>query len=424
MQANFDTLRALAKGQRTSLGRVHPSGALSARRETATGAVLFAWRYKQDGKDAYAAIGYWDEKANPNSITPTGSGYSIKAAMRAAEQFALTHTQLEDEGGFKAAKELEFAAKEQAKIDGTTLSLGALVDTYVNSLKAQEKKSWKDVQSAVNVHVKVAQPLLAAKPANKITSADIADILRAIVKKGHGPHSVKVRAHLNRAYTLALQAPYSSLPSAEQFKPFNVTENPVSPVPKETHFIKSAKDPLSLAELQTYWKAIAKSDLHEAAMLRTHLLLGGPRIEQMSLLLQANRRPDYIVLKDGKGRGGPAARDHVLPLVPDAHKAMQEFASNDATYTYSVTPGKAVSATHLSRTAAKLVGQDIPNFLLKRVRSGVETLLAANGVNKEIRGRLQSHGIGGVQDINYNAYEYLKEKQDALELLHRLVVAA
>lgn len=423
MQANHSTLRSLKPGQRTSLGRIHPVGALHARCES-TGSVALIWRYRQDGKDAYVPIGYWDDGANPNSTTPTARGYSIKAAVRAAEQFALTHSQLEDEGGFAHAQSLELEAKEQARIDGTTMSLGSLLDTYVKSLKAEEKKSWKDVQSACNVHVKVAQPELSNKPANKITSIEIADILRAIVKKGHGPHSVKVRAHLNRAFTLALQAPYSTAPSAEQFKGFNVTTNPVTPVPKETRFLKSAKDPLSLAELRTYWSAISKSDLHEAAMLRTHLLLGGPRIEQMSLLLQSNRRPEYIVLKDGKGRGGPAARDHVLPLVPDAHKAMQLFASNDPIYTYSVTPGKPVSATHLSRTAAKLVGQEIPNFLLKRVRSGVETLLAANGVNKEIRGRLQSHGIGGVQDINYNAYEYLKEKQEALELLHRLVAVA
>ena len=51
------------------------------------------------------------------------------------------------------------------------------------------------------------------------------------------------------------------------------------------------------------------------------------------------------------------------------------------------------------------------------MRSGVETLLASLGVSKEIRGRLQSHGISGVQDRHYNAYEYMKEKEDALVLL-------
>jgi hypothetical protein len=54
---------------------------------------------------------------------------------------------------------------------------------------------------------------------------------------------------------------------------------------------------------------------------------------------------------------------------------------------------------------------------LKRVRSGVETLLAANGVSREVRGHLQSHGLTGVQARHYDGHDYLAEKRRALELL-------
>jgi hypothetical protein len=42
--------------------------------------------------------------------------------------------------------------------------------------------------------------------------------------------------------------------------------------------------------------------------------------------------------------------------------------------------------------ARKIVGDDIPSFQVKRIRSSIETLLAANGVSRAARGHLQSHG--------------------------------
>jgi len=65
------------------------------------------------------------------------------------------------------------------------------------------------------------------------------------------------------------------------------------------------------------------------------------------------------------------------------------------------------------------VAGQIKGFQAKRLRSGVETLLASLGVSQEVRGRLQSHGVSGVQSAHYNAYDYMPEKVAALEVLHR-----
>ena len=67
--------------------------------------------------------------------------------------------------------------------------------------------------------------------------------------------------------------------------------------------------------------------------------------------------------------------------------------------------------------AHALVGDSIEGFKLKRIRSGVETLLAANGVSREIRGHLQSHGLTGVQARHYDGHDYMREKRKALEVL-------
>ncbi|MCY1542418.1 hypothetical protein D9M68_781640 [compost metagenome] len=65
------------------------------------------------------------------------------------------------------------------------------------------------------------------------------------------------------------------------------------------------------------------------------------------------------------------------------------------------------------------VGDLIPDFQAKRIRSGVETLLASARVSSEIRGRLQSHGVAGVQARHYDGHDYMTEKLEALKKLYQ-----
>jgi hypothetical protein len=63
----------------------------------------------------------------------------------------------------------------------------------------------------------------------------------------------------------------------------------------------------------------------------------------------------------------------------------------------------------------------IDGFELKRVRSGVETLLASARISLHIRGQLQSHGISGVQAKHYDSHEHMAEKRHALATLYALL---
>ncbi len=71
--------------------------------------------------------------------------------------------------------------------------------------------------------------------------------------------------------------------------------------------------------------------------------------------------------------------------------------------------------------ARNVVGDWIGGFQLKRIRSGVETLLAANGFSREIRGHLQSHGLTGVQARHYDGHDYMPEKLRAIGVLAKEV---
>ncbi len=201
------------------------------------------------------------------------------------------------------------------------------------------------------------------------------------------------------------------------FKAFAIRQNPVAGTKADSSADKADKNPLNLSELRAYWKAIEALPGREGAALRLHLLSGGQRVEQLVQLRRANASNEAITLLDSKGRPrGGDARQHVVPLTKTAAAALGSLVTA-SDFVFSVADGsKPMDATTLSRQAAKYA-QGIDGFALKRVRSGVETLLASRGVSEEVRGRLQSHGVSGVQSRHYNAHDYLPEKLAALQLL-------
>ncbi len=61
-------------------------------------------------------------------------------------------------------------------------------------------------------------------------------------------------------------------------------------------------------------------------------------------------------------------------------------------FVFSTTEGaRPIAGTTLSSWARQVDGSAIEGCQLKRARSGVETLLAANRIDRQIRGHVQSH---------------------------------
>ena len=150
-------------------------------------------------------------------------------------------------------------------------------------------------------------------------------------------------------------------------------------------------------------------------MLRLHLLTGAQRIEQLVRLQKMHVADEAITIFDKKGKGH-VERAHVVPLTARARREVQ-LLNDGGTFLLSATGEKPLEPTALRRFAHGNGATTIPGFKLKRLRSGVETFLASRKVSKDTRGRLQSHGVSGVQDRSYDAYEYFDEKLAALLLL-------
>jgi len=299
-------------------------------------------------------------------------------------------------------------------------SLSRLCDNYCDYLEAIGRNSHRDARSIFKLHVKEAWPKVAALPAKDVTPEQIADMMRRLLDAGKGRTSNKLRSYLHAAYQVARAAKSKpSIPVA--FKNFDVRINPVSDTAPDEAQNNSDKKPLTEEELRIYWRLIRDTPGVKAAALRVHLLTGAQRIAQFVRLRTEHISENEIKLFDGKGRPGRPPREHPLPLITAAAKALEEC-HPQGEYALSTDVGKThLAPTTLSNWATEIVGDAIENFQTKRLRSGVETALAKAKISGEIRGRLQSHGIAGVQARHYDGHDYMDEKRSSLIALYRLL---
>lgn len=442
MTAPNTTFSSYIPGKFYTLEKVHPAGTLQARRY-ATGVTTFFWRCTINNRDFREPIGLFDPKCPPLALTPTQQGYSRRAAALEAGRLATLHKNHIDIGGLpglrsqqeeekqkaaQAAIEVARVIEQQkqsaidAERDRAKHSLQALLLAYTGYLKSLERESHGNVRSIFNRHVFEAFPDIAAKPAADVTTDEVAQMMRRLFEDGKGRTTNKLRSYVRSAYQVA-KASRSKPSIPATFHAFSITNNPAADTSPDESANRADKRPLSLTELRLYWSMLKKVGGIKGVALRLHLLLGGQRIAQLARLLDEHVDKELITIFDGKGRPGKPPRCHILPVVKAVGIELDACASNKP-YRLSTNGGRTpMVGGNLGRWAVEVVDDKIPNFQLKRVRSGVETALAAAKVSREYRGRLQSHGISGVQSTHYDGYDYQAEKRESLELLYDLLTA-
>lgn len=420
-----DTIRnlQLGGGFATLESRLPLGGSLQARR-MANGEVSLYWRYTQGSTSPREPIGLFDPKAPPKKLEPTARGYGIAAALRRCEQLAKLQAEWADRGGLKAmeaASKAAVVATKAAETAKASRTLAALLETYIAHLKAQGRRSWRDAQSIFETHVSKAWPDVSSMPAADVTPDHVTDMRRRLIEAKKGRTANKLRSYIRAAYQCGIDARVDAdIPVA--FKAFNIVNNPAASTKRSKQFDRADKNPVNAAELKAYWRKLKDVTGPIGATLRLHVLTGGQRIEQFVRLQWPNVTDDSITIHDLKGRPGIGARPHILPLLDEAAKDLkaikQAGLSTEGPFVFTTTDGKKpINATTLAGWARDAVGDDIEGFQLKRVRSGIETLLASRDVSRDHRGQLQSHGQHGVQQRHYDGHDYLPQKRAALELL-------
>ena len=456
-QSAEQIIRDLPVGRGKSLKRVAggSGGSLEARRLSADvldkagrvtepGIVRFYWRLKVDGHSDRQPIGTYNRNIKPGVPGLIDGGYSVHGAFGEAERLSADDAKAREAGSSRreveAAKKAAAAAMAAENKRATEFTLGALLADYVALVAARSAapRTAQDIAGIFRNHIPES---LKALPANKITGDHVIDLLRAIHKKGKGRTADKARSYLLAAFNAAVAARRdAAIP--ERFKEYGITHNPVTETAPSQAATKADKNPLSRNDMRRYWDAVKALGGVRGATLRLHVLMGGQRIEQMLRARVSDVREgqdgsgDTLRLVDIKGSSKRPPREHFVPIPESctADVAMLAKGKKPDVFLFSTDGGKTrVDATTLGDWA-KAVAATVPaetgdgeagiaGFSAKRIRSGVETLLAANKVTRDIRGQLQSHGLGGVQDKHYDAYTYRQEKAEALATVERLVTA-
>jgi hypothetical protein len=409
----------LSAGQAAVLDKIPAGGSLEARK-LRSGVVMLYWRHTENSRTERVPIGTYDSSAPPKALKSTARGYSVAAALEQARELAKENA--ETPGGLRAAKERQKAAQaaqERAEEERQRYTLKGLYADYCALLKARGKPSWQDAENIFSNHLEAPFPELVAKPASNVEKREIVAAVRRLTEAGKSATGRKLRSYLRAAYACALRADSdATLPSS--FIAFNITTNPVESITPIKG--KTDKNPLSLDDLRRYWKQLQKEPGVIGAALRLQLLSGAQRVAQLARLHERDVAATTIQLFDPKGKRVDP-RPHLLPITKPMRAELAQLAPTGYVLSTDggITPMHPTSISAWAADAGKRAG--IEGFQLKRVRSGVETALASVRVSKDVRGQLQSHGLGGVQDAHYDAHEYLPVKRQALDTLHKLLEA-
>jgi integrase len=387
------------------------------------------------------------------SYDPEGvRGLSLPVARdRAAELTALYRTGVLDLHGHfqrqradqERARKSQEEAQQRARDEAQHATLGHLLNTYTTHLKQLGKSSAGDVKSILKKHVFDADSALIARKAADISVDEFVGLIGAVVDKGKGRTAGKLRSFLRAAYALAIRSKIE--PAAPQaMRTFGIVVNPLASTATLSQFNRTRKRHLNALELGAFRKRLDRlSPGPKKDALELCLDLGGQRPTQ---LLRA-RETDVdlpggtITIYDPKGaRTQP--RIHMLPLTESTfeivkrrldamHLARGEarrkgdadsLLAPESMWLFSTDDRAGMREETISELVKNLseqmveAGEAREPFQLRDLRRTAETMLAKLGIGPNIRGEVQSHGLGGVQKRHYDQHDYLEEKRAALQL--------
>lgn len=357
-----------------------------------------------------------EEIANP-LIARWRAGQRDLREVREAERAA-------EEAARRATAEAE--AEEAARRTGTLARLLAL---YVEDLRRAGKPSASHVESMLTRHV-LGKPI-AAMPAADVRREDVTALIHELVADGKLRTAAMVRSILKAAYRRAIEAPGDPTASPE-LRALRINADPTAGVRTVRGAIKARDRALSAQELRRFVTFVEAQPEPARSLLLAHLWLGGQRAEMLARakVEDWDREAGTLTMLDPKGRREQPRR-HTIPVIGAAAEALASLNRGLGPWLFTADGGATPCAydglAHRLSTVVERMQQFnaiASAFTPGDVRRTVETRLAALGVPTEVRARLQSHGLGGIQERHYVRHAYLDEMREALESLHRLATGS
>lgn len=390
----------------------------------------FYFRYSLDGKRTTLALGRYAKR-------PTAGMLTLTEARKISVRYSALHR---DPSTRDIKQHIEAGEITVRRLDGDAHvppspaqsldksdSLLALCNTYVEHLERRKAQSAPNVRNYIKNHV--APTEWANISAREITPKNITSLLRKIVDAGKGTTAQKVRQTLQAAYSLAADATLDATAPSDM-ELFKIEVNPVSPTKKLAYLSIPGERSLDRKELGHFWREVNRPEsdlLLPVRFIRLTTLLGGQRALQLlrCTTISVDLENGHLTLYDGKGRR-ESPRIHCLPITDAARVEidwlLQHSESVGSTYLFSGrNPNQPLSDGPISRIvnllSKKLVAEKKfkAPFKYADLRRSIETNMASVDIIDDVRARIQSHGLGGIQNKHYNKHDYFPQKLAALK---------
>lgn len=377
-----------------------------------SGSKRFVFRYFVDGKPKFIKIG--------DAPTSKENGISLVNARLIAKKYGAMLQAGQDprlELGIIKAE-----AENKVKAEAQQGSIEQLFHSYTTQMQKDGKRTYeavlKSLEKEVYPHIK---PETKAKDVNK---DDLITILAHMIRRGAVTQSNRVRSYLMASFNYGLAHDNDPANFIDDAK-FGLLFNPVSAIPKQKSAEKVGEHFLSDSEVKQLL-----NDLNNEFL---RFQMGGSIRNLISLIFYTGgQRPFELASSKWESINWEAKtllittdisknkRPHLVPLTESAifilSKQKENSADSDLIFPHRFDRDRHITLDSLSRAIARYRSKtDIRPFIPRDIRRTCKTLMGELGISKSIRDRLQNHALHDVSSKHYDRYEYMPEKQRALE---------
>jgi integrase len=340
-----------------------------------------------------------------------------KAAMICREEVESGHFNPGENHRIEAKRMPPAEEHDQHLTEPQVASFDELLSGYLDHLRNKNAASVTEVERVFNREIIESDSDIISLPANDITPQIIVDLIRRVATKKPKPPltvATHMRAYLHAAFNWAIAADLNPLLESNGSK-FQISSNPVSPVPKPKKGNNSVDRFLIEEEVRLFWYLLLKySTPVPVAALRLQLATGQRVREVLSL------RWDQIERVEGryfwfmpKTKNG---RSHEVPLNAMAAEILDWLhpVTGDCQVAFPKRHSKTIptDSTVLNNVIRKMwLDKRMQRFTPRDLRRTVKTLAIKHGVPKPDMDLLQNHALGSdVSSKHYVKYEYLPER--------------
>jgi len=359
--------------------------------------------------------------SRPKNPTRRALGEYGALTLDAARDKARAWLELIGKGIDPKVQEARKRAEERRKVVTT---FGAIVEAYLDRNEQLAKHG--EAKRVLQAEFKDWRE----RPAADITTEEVADAIRAIVKRNAPYQAFNVLGHLRRVYSWAIGT-----------HEFGLTASPVAAL-KPKSLIGPRKPRtriLSDDELRRIWDACAgetalpedgkrvRADINAATMgypygpLVRLLILTGQREREVADAVWAEFDLDARIwtIPSERMKGG---RTHEVPLAPDALALIKSLPRFSGPHLFSTTGG-AKPVNGFSKAKARLDKlSGVQGWVLHDLRRTARTHFSALAVQDLVREAVIAHAQKGLHAV-YDQHTYRDEKLECLRLWEKRLAA-